>query len=81
MCADIFDTGFELCVEACKSLIVSCALFEGQLTPEQAAQLSRLEVRFQVGIVRWDALLKSVVLCATDREMGRSGLATCCRRV
>lgn len=40
--------GFEVCVEASKSLILSCALFEGRLTSQQVADLSRLEVRYQV---------------------------------
>ncbi|XP_064406680.1 ATP synthase mitochondrial F1 complex assembly factor 2-like isoform X2 [Halichondria panicea] len=42
-------TGFEVCVEACKSLILSCAVFEGRLGPEAAAELARLEVRYQTG--------------------------------
>ncbi len=37
-----------MCVEACKSLILSCAVFEGRLGPEAAAELARLEVRYQV---------------------------------
>ena len=45
------DAGFELCVESSKSLILSCALFEGRITCSQTADLARLEVKFQVKIL------------------------------
>ena len=47
VCVHVF-TGFEACVESCKSLVLTCALFEGKLSAEEAASLARLEVRFQV---------------------------------
>ena len=40
--------GFEACVESCKSLMLTCGLFEGKLSVEEAANIASLEVRFQV---------------------------------
>ena len=41
-------TGFEQAVDSCKSLLLTCALFEGQVSPQQASDLARLETRHQV---------------------------------
>lgn len=43
--------GFDACVESCKSIVLTCALFEGRLSPEEVTKLARLETRFQTG--RW----------------------------
>ena len=42
--------GFEYAVESAKSLVISCALAEKQISVEKATSLSRLEVEFQVSI-------------------------------
>ena len=44
----LMHTGFEQAVDSCKSLLLTCALFEGQVSPQQASDLARLETRHQV---------------------------------
>ncbi len=69
--------GFEVCVEACKSLILSCAVFEGRLEPEAAAELARLEVRYQVSPNPnpHTHYTCSCVCPSTDWTVGRGGVA------
>lgn len=43
-----FHTGFHFGLRSCKSLILTCALFEGHTDPLETCELSRLEVRHQV---------------------------------
>ncbi len=40
--------GFQNCVESLKSVWLTLAMVDGQITSEQAASLSRLEQAFQV---------------------------------
>ena len=44
--------GFEYAVESAKSLVISCALAEKQISVEKATSLSRLEVEFQVSVAQ-----------------------------
>lgn len=49
-------TGFEFAVESAKSLVISCALAEKEISVEKAAFLSRLEIEYQIeqwGNVEW----------------------------
>ncbi len=57
--------GFEVCVEACKSLILSCAVFEGGLGPEAAAELARLEVRYQVSLTHTHTHTLHLLMCVS----------------
>lgn len=53
--------GFELAVDSTKSLILSCALFEGRIDTQQACDLSRLETMYQAekwGQVEWHHLVE-----------------------
>lgn len=40
--------GFNYALESCKSSVITCALFDGEIDPKEASELSRLEVRHQV---------------------------------
>lgn len=65
-------TAFESCTVALKSLVLTCALFQGRIDVATATRLGRLEVEFQVqrwGCVEWqhsieEACLKSVLSAA-----------------
>lgn len=48
-------------MESSKSLVLSCALFERRLSIKEAADLARLEVRYQVGVALF---VWQVALCA-----------------
>jgi ATP synthase F1 complex assembly factor 2 len=40
--------GFNYALESCKSLILTCAMFNSKINPWEACNLSRLEARYQV---------------------------------
>ena len=61
--------GFELCVDSCKSLILSCALFDGMITSEQACDLARLETRYQVAVAG-DGCLPDTEIVGNGRGAG-----------
>ena len=69
-------TGFEQAVDSCKSLLLTCALFEGQVSPQQASDLARLETRHQVREL-W-VHESSVGLSSTTNPKPRGNPPTAC---
>lgn len=71
--------GFSYSVESCKSVVLSAAMTEGHLAPEQAAELALLEQRFQVcqECASYEThVLSCAVLSHVDRKMGPSAVGT-----
>ena len=65
--------GFEYAVESARSLVISCALAEKQISVEKATSLSRLEVEFQVSVAQ---VFVVVLGCSHVREFSEGTVYT-----